>query len=139
VACPISHDRTRPVDKNALWTLFVLKSDAGCTASGQFCSASDRSVQQREFIASGHVMTEKITFCDRWKLNERNLKWDMWRALGGGAQCNRTLCPRPVRSASASGQHDSSNTLFLTALLFGVAYKYMFERFGMSLLNILTL
>jgi hypothetical protein len=30
-------------------------------------------------------MTEKITFCDRWKLNERNLKRDMWRALGGGA------------------------------------------------------
>jgi hypothetical protein len=34
VARPVSYDRTRPVDKNALWTLSVLKSDAECSAAG---------------------------------------------------------------------------------------------------------
>jgi hypothetical protein len=81
-------------------------------------------------VASGNAMTEKITFRDRWRSNERNLKRDTWRASGGGVQCDRTLCPRPVRSTGASGQHDSSSTLFLTALFFEVAYKYVFGRFG---------
>jgi hypothetical protein len=44
-------------------------------------------------------------------------------------QCDRTLCPRPVSSTGASGQHDSSRTLFLMALFFGVAYKYVFGLF----------
>jgi hypothetical protein len=43
----------RPVDKNALWTLSILKSDTGCAASGQFYSATGQTVQQREFIAIG--------------------------------------------------------------------------------------
>jgi hypothetical protein len=53
VARLVSHDRTRPVDKNALWTLSVLKSDVESAASGQFCSAFGQSVQQHEFIATG--------------------------------------------------------------------------------------
>jgi hypothetical protein len=39
-------------------------------------------------VVSGHAMTGKITFHDRWRSNKRNLKWDTWRASGGGAQCD---------------------------------------------------
>jgi hypothetical protein len=31
-------------------------------------------------VASSHAMTEKITFHDRWRSNERNLKRDTWQA-----------------------------------------------------------
>jgi hypothetical protein len=68
-------------------------------------------------------MTEKVMFRDRWRLNERTLKWDTWRALGGGARHDQTLCPRPVSTRRAV-------SLFLTALFFGVTYKYVFGRFG---------
>jgi hypothetical protein len=36
-------------------------------------------------IASGHAMTKKIMFCDRWRSKERNLKRGTWRASSGGA------------------------------------------------------
>jgi hypothetical protein len=39
-------------------------------------------------------------------------------------------CPRLVSLTGASGQHDSSSNLSLTALFFGAAYKYVFGRFA---------
>jgi hypothetical protein len=38
-------------------------------------------------------------------------------------------CPRQVSSTGVSGQHDCSSTLFLMALFFRGADKYVFDRF----------
>jgi hypothetical protein len=57
---------------------------------------------------------------------------DTWHSSGKSCRRDRTLCPCSVRSTDASGQHISSNTLFLTALFFGAAYKYLLASLGRS-------
>jgi hypothetical protein len=74
-------------------------------------------------VASGHALTEKVTFHDRWRSNERNLKLDTWWASVKSRRCDRMMWSRPVSARRAV-------SLFLTALFFGVAYKYVFSWFG---------
>jgi hypothetical protein len=55
-------------------------------------------------VASGHALTKKVTFHDRWRLNEWNLKRDTWRASAKSRRCDQTLWPRPVDLTCAFGQ-----------------------------------
>jgi hypothetical protein len=55
-------------------------------------------------VMSGHAMNEKVTFRDRWRSNERNLKRDTWRASAKLCRYDRTLWPCPVDQTCASGQ-----------------------------------
>jgi hypothetical protein len=60
-------------------------------------------------VASGHALTKKVTFHDRWRSNEQNLKWDTWRESVKSGRCDRTLWPRPVDLTCASGQRAQSS------------------------------
>jgi hypothetical protein len=60
-------------------------------------------------VTSGHALTKKVMFHDRWRSNERNLKWDTWRASAKSRRCDRTLWPRSVDLTCASDQRAQSN------------------------------
>jgi hypothetical protein len=111
-------DRTRwRVRSHATGRIWSTKSPSGPLLDSNQTPGVTRPVNSS--VASGHALPKKVTFHDRWRSNERNLKRDTRRASGGGARCDRTLCLRPVSARRAV-------SLFLTALFFGVAYKYVF-------------
>jgi hypothetical protein len=60
-------------------------------------------------VTSGHALTKKVTFHDRWRSNERNLKRDTWRASTKSHRCDRTLWPCLVDLTCASGQRAQSS------------------------------
>jgi hypothetical protein len=153
VARPVSHDRTRLVDKIALWTLSILKSDVGCAASGQYKrrvrsglsaarASGDRTLGHVRSVligASGHLSACVTLFLDRWRSCGSSLNAYMWQRSNGAVQRDRTLWPCQVVSTCASGQPDNSRVKCLTAISCWAAYKYLLASLRGCLLNILTL
>jgi hypothetical protein len=110
------------------WRIRSMKSLSGPLLDSNRTLGVTRPVNSS--VASGHALTKKVTFHDRWRSNEQNLKQDTWRASAKSRRCDRTLWPCPVDLTCMSGQHAQSSFFVLTTLFFGVAYKYVFGQFG---------
>jgi hypothetical protein len=109
------------VRSRATGHVWSIKSLSGTSLDSDRTLALSRPVMA--WSASGHTLPESVTFCDRWKSNERDSKKDTWQASAKSRRSNRALWPRLVDQTSVSGQRAQSGISSLTALFSRDAYK----------------